>query len=140
MKKRYKVILIAAAARVVAAFSLGLASCGARQTSLPATTDEERQEIENTLNLAKNQEVTWSYDSQSDSWTMSVASAVANPELADYQGVSVNVPGAYIKGVDTDGYGGSCMDTYRYGCIGRGYVLVFFYEYADRLDEQWDRC
>ncbi len=105
MKLRYKVILIAAAAMVVAAFSLGLASCGTRQISLSATTDEERQEIENTLNLAKNQEVTWNYDSQSDSWTMSVTSAVANPELADYQGVSVNVPGAYIKGVDTDGDG-----------------------------------
>lgn len=105
MKKQNKVVLIAAAAMVVAAFSLGLASCGTKQVSLSATTEEERQEIENTLNLANNQEVTWSYDSQSDSWTMSVTSAVANPELADYQGVSVNVPGAYIKGIDTDGDG-----------------------------------
>ena len=63
---------------------------------------EEQAEIESILNISNNNEITWSYDSQSDSWTMSVTSAVANPELPDYQGVSVNVPGAYVKGIDTD--------------------------------------
>ena len=63
---------------------------------------EEQTEIESILNISNNDEITWSYDSQSDSWTMSVTSAVANPELPDYQGVSVNVPGAYVKGIDTD--------------------------------------
>lgn len=61
--------------------------------------------MESILNISNNNEITWSYDSQSDSWTMSVTSAVANPELPDYQGVSVNVPGAYVKGIDTDGDG-----------------------------------
>ena len=65
----------------------------------------DQSTIESTLNIANNDEITWSYDSQSDSWTMSVTSAVANPELPDYQGVSVNVPGAYVKGIDTDGNG-----------------------------------
>ena len=36
---------------------------------------------------------------------MSIVSAVAYPELEDEQGVSVCVPGAYVKGIDTDGDG-----------------------------------
>ena len=36
---------------------------------------------------------------------MSVVTAVTNPEIEDEQGVSVCVPGAYVKGVDTDGDG-----------------------------------
>ena len=66
---------------------------------------EESTTIESTLNIANNEEITWNYDSPSDSWTMSITSAVANPELPDYQGVSVNVPGAYVKGIDIDGDG-----------------------------------
>ena len=41
---------------------------------------EQQTEIESILNISNNDEITWSYDSQSDSWTMSVTSAVANPE------------------------------------------------------------
>lgn len=74
-------------------------------TGISPTDEETRKEIEDTLNLANNREVTWSYDSSSDSWTMSVTCAVTNPELEDYQGVSVNVPGAYVEGIDTDGDG-----------------------------------
>ena len=36
---------------------------------------------------------------------MAVVTAVTNPEIEDEQGVSVCVPGAYVKGVDTDGDG-----------------------------------
>ncbi|MBQ3661239.1 MAG: hypothetical protein II907_04300 [Firmicutes bacterium] len=36
---------------------------------------------------------------------MAIVTAVTNAELPDYQGVSVCVPGAYVKGVDTDGDG-----------------------------------
>lgn len=36
---------------------------------------------------------------------MSVVSAVAYPELPEQQGVSVCVPEAYVKGIDTDGDG-----------------------------------
>ena len=80
---------------------LGITACGAGNVSA----EQENTEIESILNISNNDEITWSYDSQSDSWTMSVTCAVANPELPDYQGVSVNVPGAYVKGIDTDGDG-----------------------------------
>jgi hypothetical protein len=36
---------------------------------------------------------------------MSIVCSVVNPELEDYQGVSVNIPGAYAAGIDTDGDG-----------------------------------
>lgn len=65
----------------------------------------DKEYIETVLNLANNEEYTWSYNEESDAWTMSVVSAVAYPELPDQQGVSVCVPGAYVKGIDTDGDG-----------------------------------
>ena len=80
---------------------LGITACGAGNVSAEQE-NKEQTEIESILNISNNDEITWSYDSQSDSWTMSVTCAVANPELPDYQGVSVNVPGAYVKGIDTD--------------------------------------
>ena len=83
---------------------LGITACGAGNVSAEQE-NKEQTEIESTLNISNNDEITWSYDSQSDSWTMSVTCAVANPELPDYQGVSVNVPGAYVKGIDTNGDG-----------------------------------
>ena len=83
---------------------LGITACGSGKVS-EEKQSKKQTEIENTLNISNNDEITWSYDSQSDSWTMSVTCAVANPELPDYQGVSVNVPGAYVKGIDTDGDG-----------------------------------
>lgn len=84
---------------------MGSTVYGAGTVSAAQETKTDQSTIESTLNIANNDEITWSYDSQSDSWTMSVTSAVANPELPDYQGVSVNVPGAYVKGIDTDGDG-----------------------------------
>ena len=45
------------------------------------------------------------YSENADAWTMAIVTAVTNAELPDYQGVSVCVPGAYVKGVDTDGDG-----------------------------------
>ena len=84
---------------------MGTTVYGAGNVSAAQENKTDQSTIESTLNIANNDEITWSYDSQSDSWTMSVTSAVANPELPDYQGVSVNVPGAYVKGIDTDGDG-----------------------------------
>ena len=63
----------------------------------------EKQYIENCLNLDSNADQTWTYDEGSDSWALSVVSAVAYPVLPDQQGVSVCVPGVYVKGIDTDG-------------------------------------
>ena len=62
----------------------------------------DKDYIEKTLNLANNEEQEWTYDSKQDAWTLSVVTAVAYPEIAEYQGVSVCVPGAYVKGIDTD--------------------------------------
>jgi len=96
-------------------------------TNLEATSDEEREYIEETLNLANNSEVTWSYDEESDAWVMSIVSAVAYPELVDEQGVSVCVPGAYIKGIDTDGDGTEDITADNYTDAVNG-TLVIDYE------------
>ena len=61
--------------------------------------------IEEALNLANNAGQEWSYNENSDAWILSIVSAVAYPELPNQQGVSVCVPGAYVKGIDTDGDG-----------------------------------
>ncbi len=74
-------------------------------SSLETTSAEERASIEETLNLANNEEVTWGYDRDADAWVMSIVTAVANAEIEDEEGVSVCVPGAYIKGIDTNGDG-----------------------------------
>ena len=66
---------------------------------------EKKAYIERTLNLAENEGQEWTYSKDADAWVLSVVSAVAYPELPDQQGVSVCVPGAYIKGIDADGDG-----------------------------------
>lgn len=66
---------------------------------------EEKQAIEYALDLKNNPDQTWTYSSASDAWTLSVVSAVAYPELAENEGVSVCVPGAYVTGIDVDGDG-----------------------------------
>ena len=104
MKKKQIIAIITATSMM-----MGIVGCkssnSSENISKLQSTKENQTEIENTLDISNNDEITWSYDSQSDSWTMSVTSAVANPELPDYQGVSVNVPGIYVKGIDTDGDG-----------------------------------
>lgn len=108
MKKRFVSLLM------VAALATSMVACGTTSdTSVESTTEatattevsEEQAYIEETLNLANNDEVTWSYDSEADAWIMSIVSAVAYPEIEDEQGVSVCVPGAYVTGIDTDGDG-----------------------------------
>ena len=64
----------------------------------------EKADIETALNL-ENIKPEWTYSEDSDSWTMAVVTAVTNAELPEYQGVSVCVPGAYVKGIDTNGDG-----------------------------------
>ncbi len=76
----------------------GLFGCGTRSASTDETTDAATF-----LNLANNAEQSWTYDAGADCWTLSIVCAVTNPEIPDEQGVSVCVPGAYVKGVDTDG-------------------------------------
>ncbi len=106
---------------------LGLAACGSssgetttNDHSIPQAADSsqsqsadttvitansaEKADIESALNLA-NIKPEWTYSENADAWTMAIVTAVTNAELPDYQGVSVCVPGAYVKGVDTDGDG-----------------------------------
>ncbi|MCR4618956.1 MAG: hypothetical protein K5669_12320 [Lachnospiraceae bacterium] len=63
-----------------------------------------KTETEEALNLA-NMSAEWTYNEASDAWVMTSVTAVTNPEIEDEQGVSVCVPGAYVKGIDTDGDG-----------------------------------
>lgn len=70
-----------------------------------ATVTSDKEYIEATLNLANNTDYTWSYDSNSKAWVMSIVSAVAYPEIEDEEGVSVCVPAGYVSGIDTDGDG-----------------------------------
>jgi hypothetical protein len=67
------------------------------------TAQEENGNIEETLNLANNAAQEWSYTKESDAWVLSVVPAVAYPEIATQQGVSVCVPGVFVTGIDTNG-------------------------------------
>jgi len=64
----------------------------------------DKSGIESALNLA-NMNAEWTYSDSADAWTMASVTAVTNPEIEDEQGVSVCVPGAYVKGIDTTGDG-----------------------------------
>lgn len=109
----------------------GLCACSKStetQEESPQVADaEQKAYIEDTLNLANNEEQEWAYSSQDDAWVLSVVSAVAYPELPDQQGVSVCVPGAYVSGIDTDGDGTEDVtaDTYSDAVLGS---LVIDYE------------
>ena len=74
------------------------------ETTVITADSAEKTDIEAALNLA-NIKPEWTYSESADAWTMAIVTAVTNAELPDYQGVSVCVPGAYVKGVDTDGDG-----------------------------------
>lgn len=97
MKKALSLVL-----SIALALSLGTAAFASSEE--PAASSDKAY-IEQTLNLANNTEVTWTYASGADAWTMSVVPAVAYPELPNQQGVSVCVPGAYVTGIDTNGDG-----------------------------------
>ncbi len=68
------------------------------------STESDHSDIEDALNLV-NMGQEWTYDEDSDAWVLSIVTAVTNPVIEDEQGVSVCVPGAYVKGIDTDGDG-----------------------------------
>ena len=113
-----------AALAMAAALALGMCACssgsgsGSESQAQDATTSGaqsdaqaqttassgDKASIEEALDLA-NMGAEWTYSEDADAWTLSVVTAVANPEIADEEGVSVCVPGAYVKGVDTDGDG-----------------------------------
>ena len=49
------------------------------------TSLDTKASIEKSLNLANNNDFTWSYDSSSDSWVMSIVTSVVNPVIEDEQ-------------------------------------------------------
>ena len=74
------------------------------ETTVVTAESGDKEAIEAALDL-RNIGAAWTYSGNADAWTMSPVTAVTNAELPDYQGVSVSVPGAYVKGIDTDGDG-----------------------------------
>jgi len=66
------------------------------------STVSEKEAIEYALNL-QNMDQEWTYNSGSDSWTLSIVTAVTKPVIENEEGVSICVPGAYVTGIDTDG-------------------------------------
>ncbi|MBO7407081.1 MAG: hypothetical protein J6V14_05565, partial [Clostridia bacterium] len=109
-----KVIIVLLALAIV----MSLAACGTTSTENGTASTEngttgttvitadsaDKADIEAALNLA-NVKPEWTYSDNADAWTMATVTSVTNAELPDYQGVSVCVPGAYVKGVDTNGDG-----------------------------------
>ncbi|MCR4688022.1 MAG: hypothetical protein K5745_00565 [Saccharofermentans sp.] len=89
---------------VLLSMSLMAGSCACQASGSDSQSSSDKDSIEETLDLA-NMNAEWTYSDSSDCWTMSSVTAVTNPEIEDEQGVSVCVPGAYVKGVDTDGDG-----------------------------------
>lgn len=85
---------------------------------------EEQSYIEETLNLANNEEQEWTYDEDSDSWTLSIVSAVVYPVIEDQQGVSVNVPGAYVTGIDTNKDGKADITADNYTTSVKGSLVI----------------
>ena len=104
MKLTKSIIALTLVASLIAA----LCACSKNSTSTAkydSSASYTAAEIEEALNLANNENQEWTYDSNADAWTLSVVTAVMNPEIEDQQGVSVCVPGAYVKGIDTNGDG-----------------------------------
>ena len=85
--------------------AFSMCACSGKEKNENGTKNYDKTYIEETLNLDNNEEQTWTYSSNADAWVLSVVSAVAYPELPDQQGVSVCVPGAYVKGIDSNGDG-----------------------------------
>ncbi len=96
--------------------------CACANSSSDSVSDLSASEIEEKLNLKNNSDQEWSYSN--NAWTLSVVIAVANAELPDQQGVSVCVPAAYIKGVDTDGDGKADVTTKNYSSAVKGSLVI----------------
>lgn len=90
----------------IIAMAVALAMLAVSTACFAEETDSasDKAAIEAALNLA-NMDQEWTYSAESDAWTLSVVTAVTRPVIAEEEGVSVCVPGAYVTGIDTDGDG-----------------------------------
>ena len=98
MKKLFALLL---------ALALTAVSCACFAEETDAASDKEA--IEAALDLANDPDQEWTYKSGADAWVLSVVIAVTDPVIENEEGVSVCVPGAYVKGIDTDGDGEADM-------------------------------
>ena len=94
MKKLFALLL---------ALVLTAVSCVSFAEETSAVSDKEA--IKTALNLANNPDQEWTYKAGADAWVLTPVIAVTNPVIENEEGVSVCVPGAYVKGIDTDGDG-----------------------------------
>lgn len=104
MKKYLTTAITALTIALIIVLGRCAGSTGGDGTGSGSANIAEKEEIEKALDLS-NMKAEWTYSEDADAWTMSSVTAVTNPEIEDEQGVSVCVPGAYIKGIDTDGDG-----------------------------------
>ncbi|MBQ9262991.1 MAG: hypothetical protein IJ189_02130 [Clostridia bacterium] len=84
----------------------------------------DKEAIEYALNLKNNADQEWTYSVSADAWTLSIVSAVMNPVIAEKEGVSVCVPGAYVTGVDTDGDGTADVTKDNYSESVKGSLVI----------------
>ncbi len=123
MKFTKSIIAITLAASLIAS----LCACGKSSTNTAqydGSASYTAAEIEEALNLANNENQEWTYDSNADAWVLSVVTAVMNPEIEDQQGVSVCVPGAYVKGIDTNGDGAADTTADNAGSAVKGSLVI----------------
>ena len=93
-------------------------------TAQSAGVVSDKEYIEQTLNLANNEEQEWSYSTDSDAWVLSIVQAVVYAEIPDQQGVSVCVPGAYVTGIDTNGDGEADVTSESYTEAVKGSLVI----------------
>ncbi|MCD7774258.1 MAG: dockerin type I domain-containing protein [Clostridiales bacterium] len=118
--------LTAADARNILRYAAKLSTDDSSGTSSDSTSTSlsDAEYIEETLNLANNEDQEWTYSSSADAWILSIVSAVAYPEIPDEQGVSVCVPGAYVTGIDTDGDGEADITADTYTSAVKGSLVI----------------
>ncbi|MCR4595047.1 MAG: hypothetical protein K5761_08330 [Clostridiales bacterium] len=110
---------------LVAALITAMCACSKSTESTTSTSsNSSAQEIETALNLANNENQEWTYDSNLDAWVLSIVTAVTNPEISDQQGVSVCVPGAYVKGIDTNGDGNADTTSENASSAVKGSLVI----------------
>ena len=100
---------------------------GASLLSLPVWAGEtvsQKEAIEAALNLANNEDQEWSYTADADAWVLSVVPAVAYPVIENEEGVSVCVPGAYVKGIDTNRNGEADVTAASYTEAIKGSLVI----------------